>query len=573
MTTDQPDQAAPDTDAMASAARPKRKGLEGRIIGERYEVTRTVAAGANTLIAAAVDTELDRAVTVKLVRPELSESADFRRRFAEEMERVVGISHPNIAAIYDWGEQLIGKRATVYVVGESLTGGSLRDLYDRGRWLTPSQALMVGLDACRGLDFAHQNGLVHTELTPSKLVFGDDRRLRIVDFGLARILGDEEWREPSRVATHVARYASPEQAQGMPVDGKTDVYSLALILIEGVTGSVPFAAESTVATLSARAGRLMPVDADLGPLASVLERAGRPDPAERSTAAQFGRALVQAAPRTAPPDADPDPGGEPVRTGPERDAPAQRPDRRHRASAGRAGADARAADGARRHDGRALDRTGRCRGDGELSADDLPAPPSTPPRRRRRAAPEAAAPVAERGVAAAAGAAGVASARPSSTGEYDDLAALVERTPRTPPPAADVAPAATGKLSRKQRRAARKQGTDGCGHGGPPARAGRGRRRRSRHRVDGAGWRGWSRCSWSPCSSGSARSPTCCSAPLPIRSPTSPGSTVTPRSPRSTTSTGRSRSRMSAATTTRRRARWCARPRRPATTSPRDRRC
>ena len=361
MTTDQPDQAAPDTDAMASAARPKRKGLEGRIIGERYEVTRTVAAGANTLIAAAVDTELDRAVTVKLVRPELSESADFRRRFAEEMERVVGISHPNIAAIYDWGEQLIGKRATVYVVGESLTGGSLRDLYDRGRWLTPSQALMVGLDACRGLDFAHQNGLVHTELTPSKLVFGDDRRLRIVDFGLARILGDEEWREPSRVATHVARYASPEQAQGVPVDGKTDVYSLALILIEGVTGSVPFAAESTVATLSARAGRLMPVDADLGPLASVLERAGRPDPVERSTAAQFGRGSGAGRPATAPPDADPDPGGEPVRTGPERDAPAQRPDRGHRASAGRAGADAGAAVRERCHNGSALDRTGRCR--------------------------------------------------------------------------------------------------------------------------------------------------------------------------------------------------------------------
>ena len=379
MTTDQPDQAAPDTDATASAARPKRKGLEGRIIGERYEVTRTVAAGANTLIAAAVDTELDRAVTVKLVRPELSESVDFRRRFAEEMERVVGISHPNIAAIYDWGEQLIGKRATVYVVGESLTGGSLRDLYDRGRWLTPSQALMVGLDACRGLDFAHQNGLVHTELTPSKLVFGDDRRLRIVDFGLARILGDEEWREPSRVATHVARYASPEQAQGVPVDGKTDVYSLALILIEGVTGSVPFAAESTVATLSARAGRLMPVDADLGPLASVLERAGRPDPVERSTAAQFGRALVQAAPRLPRPtpiptlaaslfEQDPsamrrpnDPTGG-IERPPAEPEPMLVPPTAPDATAGAPSTEPAGAGG-----------------DGEPSADDLPAPPSTPP--------------------------------------------------------------------------------------------------------------------------------------------------------------------------------------------------
>ena len=77
----------------------------------------------------------------------------------------------------------------MYAVVEYLAGGSLRDLFDRGRYLDPSQALVVGLEACRGLDFAHRKGLVHTELTPSKLVFGDDRRLRIVDFGLARLLG------------------------------------------------------------------------------------------------------------------------------------------------------------------------------------------------------------------------------------------------------------------------------------------------------------------------------------------------------------------------------------------------
>ena len=136
---------------------------------------------------------------------------------------------------------------------------------------------------------------MHGELTPSKLVFGDDRRLRIVDFGLARLLGAEDWREPSTVPTHVARYSSPEQALGQPIDGKSDVYSLALILVEAVSGAVPFAARSTVATLSARVGRLMPVSADLGPLAAVLERAGRPDPADRSTASEFGRGLVRAA--------------------------------------------------------------------------------------------------------------------------------------------------------------------------------------------------------------------------------------------------------------------------------------
>ena len=540
------------------------------MIGGRYEVTRTVAAGANTLIAAATDTELDRPVTVKLVRPELSESEDFRRRFRAEMERIVGVSHPNIGAIYDWGEQRIGKRATVYVIGESLTGGSLRDLFDRGRLLTPSQALMVGLDACRGLDFAHQNGLVHTELTPSKLVFGDDRRLRIVDFGLARILGEEEWREPSRVATHVARYASPEQAQGLDVDGKTDVYSLALILIEAVTGSVPFAAESTVATLAARVGRLMPVDADLGPLASVLEHAGRPEPAERSTAAQFGRALVQAAPKMTRPAPIPmlttslfvqDPSA------------MRRPD----------------------------DPTGgiaRPPAEPEpvlvppASGTDGPPPEPTAPSPTDPDPADAggAVAVAERGIATSAAAAAVTTqASPATTAEFDDLAALVERTPKAPPPedrvATDQPATPARKLSRKERRAARKTAAAPAASaagaapstpadraaGAPPLQR---RAPRQPCRSDGDdGWRGWSGCSCSPSSARWVRSPGCCSAHRPTPFPTSSASIEMPRWPSSTTSTGRSRSRMCAAMPTPSRVMSCAPHRRPATTSPRARRC
>lgn len=277
--------------------------LVGTVVADRFQLLRLLSEGANTAIFDAFDSQTGRTVTVKLVRPSLAASPSFKARFDETMRAVAALSHPNIAAIYDWGVSRIGNSSTAYVVIEHLSGGSLRDMFDRGRRLTPSQALAVGLDACRGLDHAHRRGFVHGELTPSKLVFGDDRRLRIVDFGLARLLGEQAWEVPAAVSTHVAWYASPEQGAGGAYNEKTDVYALCLALHEAVTGVIPFASDSTAQSLTARVGRLMPVSADLGPLAAVLERAGRPEPEDRSTAAEFGGALVQAAanlPRPAP---------------------------------------------------------------------------------------------------------------------------------------------------------------------------------------------------------------------------------------------------------------------------------
>jgi len=265
------------------------------VFAGRYRLTRLLSAGANTVIYDGDEVTSHRPVTLKIVQPDLAVTSTFRERFDATIRGVAAMSHPNIAAVYDWGEARFGADPTMFVVIERLTAGSLRDMYDRGRRLSPSQALAVGLEACRGLDHAHRRGYVHGELTPSKLVFGDDRRLRIVDFGLAGMLAERQWEEPSSLSTHVARYASPEQALSLPVDGTTDVYALCLTLVEGVTGRLPFAADSTVATLAARVGKLMPVSADLGPLASVLERAGRPEAHERSSAAQFGRSLLQAA--------------------------------------------------------------------------------------------------------------------------------------------------------------------------------------------------------------------------------------------------------------------------------------
>ncbi len=269
--------------------------LLGSLFADRFRLVRLVSEGANTTVFDAVDDTTGRTVTVKLIRPEMSSTAAFRDRFDDTMRRVGSLSHPNIAALYDWGIAAVDGVETSFVVVEQLTGGSLRDMFDRARQLSPSQALAVGLDACRGLDYAHRRGFVHGELTPSKLVFGDDRRLRITDFGLARLLSEDSWKQPDSVATHTAWYASPEQGLSQPIDGKTDVYALCLTLQEAVTGSLPFRNDSTVASLTARIGRLMPVSADLGPLAAVLEHAGRPEADERASAAEFGKELVQAA--------------------------------------------------------------------------------------------------------------------------------------------------------------------------------------------------------------------------------------------------------------------------------------
>ncbi|MEL6893577.1 MAG: serine/threonine-protein kinase, partial [Actinomycetota bacterium] len=277
--------------------------LDGAVIAGRYEVAQIVSLGENTVIVDALDRRAPdpdgHPVTVKLVRPHLAAEPDFLEKFRVLADLSQALTHPNISSVLDWGEIEVGpldsRESTVYWVVDAFGGGSLRDLMDRGRTLSPGQALVVGLEACRALDAAHQRGLIHTELTPSKMVFGADRRLRIVDFGMARLLAEQTWENASSVPTHVARYASPEQAIGLPVDATTDVYALALVMVEAVTGEVPFSADSTVATLASRVDRLLPVSADLGALAAVLERAARPEAGDRYSAAEFGRALVQAA--------------------------------------------------------------------------------------------------------------------------------------------------------------------------------------------------------------------------------------------------------------------------------------
>lgn len=303
-------------------------GIEqvGRVLGARYRLDAPLGSGAAGAVYRAEDVQLRRTVAVKVVHAGLADDPAFVRRFVHEAQAAAALRHPNLAAVSDWGEDESGRP---FLVSEYLTGGSLRDMLDRGRRLTPSQALVIGLEAARGLDHAHRRGLVHRDVKPDNLLFGDDGHVRIGDLGIARVVAEVTWSEPAGVGLDTARYASPEQARGRPVDAKTDVYSLALTLVEAVTGSVPFTGDTTVATLMARLDRLMPVSAELGPLASVVERAGRPDPHERPDAFALGRDLVGAAGRLPRPEPLPlvraDPAGAPPGAG--RSAPPTRPAR------------------------------------------------------------------------------------------------------------------------------------------------------------------------------------------------------------------------------------------------------
>ena len=230
-------------------------------------------------------TELDRLVDISLGSTTPADALDM---FERQCQTATLLQHPVIESMQDHGDVTIGGTRYVYTVAQRIAGGSLREFLDRGRRLTPSQALIVGIDVCRALDAAIQQDIVHGDIRPSRLVFGLDRRVRVVGFGAPL-------RAVDNLGIEQANYAAPELGQGSDRSASSDVYSLALTLVEALTGVIPFAGDSAATALTNRIGKLLPVNADFGALAQVLERAGRPDASERFTPREFGQALVQAA--------------------------------------------------------------------------------------------------------------------------------------------------------------------------------------------------------------------------------------------------------------------------------------
>jgi serine/threonine-protein kinase len=271
--------------------------LAGRVLAGRYLLHNAIGTGASGRVYAADDTRLRRRVAVKVLHAALAEDAAFLRRFRAEAQLAASLHHPHIVTVHDWGEDDMP-----FMVLELLEGGSLRAMLDEGTRLSLPQAARVGRDVASALEYAHGRGVLHRDIKPANLLFDEHGIVRVADFGLARALAEASWTEPAGAVFGTARYASPEQAQGVHLDGRSDVYSLSLVLVESVTGNVPFAADTTLGTLSARTQRSLEAPEMMGKLAPVVERAGALLPDDRyPNAATMRAALSDAGDQMPPP--------------------------------------------------------------------------------------------------------------------------------------------------------------------------------------------------------------------------------------------------------------------------------
>ncbi len=275
-------------------------GFDGDLVGsalnERYRLLALLGTGSSARVYLAHDVQIARQVAVKVLHASLAEDPEFLRRFRIEAEALGQLTHPNIVTVHDFNDGANALGAPPYLVTNYLEGGSLRNLLDQGYRLTPSQAARLGIDAARGLAFAHARGYVHRDIKPANLLFTDDQRAHVADFGLARAKAEAARTEADSAPVGTMRYLAPEQVVGNATD-KSDVYALALVLVESVTGVVPFSRDNWQSTAFARTVEDLRAPEMMGELGAVINAAGSRDPEQRIDAATFVRELEEVARR------------------------------------------------------------------------------------------------------------------------------------------------------------------------------------------------------------------------------------------------------------------------------------
>src|SRR5438067_2380751 len=213
-----------------------------RVYTNRYEIVRHLARGGMAEVYLAHDQLLDRRVALKVLFPEFARDPAFVQRFRREAQSAAILTHANTVAVFDWGEE----DGTYFIVMEYVEGRSLREAIQAEGPLYPNLAADLASDIAGALGFAHRNGVVHRDIKPGNILLTPQGQVKVTDFGIARAAGTSEGLTQTGSVMGTATYFSPEQAQGLPVDARSEVYSLGVVLYEMVCGIPPFTGESPI---------------------------------------------------------------------------------------------------------------------------------------------------------------------------------------------------------------------------------------------------------------------------------------------------------------------------------------
>lgn len=212
----------------------------GTYLADRYEIVSKIGAGGMSDVYKAKDHVLGRFVAIKVLKPEFSEDRGFVAKFRTEAQSAAGLEHPNIVNIYDVGSE----EGLHYIVMEYVEGITLKTYIEKKGQLSFKEAVSIAIQVARGIEAAHNKQIIHRDIKPQNIMISTEGKVKVMDFGIARAASSNTVSSDVMGSVH---YSSPEQARNGFVDGRSDIYSLGIVMYEMVTGRVPFDGDTTVA--------------------------------------------------------------------------------------------------------------------------------------------------------------------------------------------------------------------------------------------------------------------------------------------------------------------------------------
>lgn len=219
--------------------------LEKTLLNNRYEIIDTIGIGGMAYVYKAYDKILERNVAVKILKDDYSTSQDFLDKFKLEATSAASLSDENIVGIYDVGSEKIDGKNVEYIIMEMIEGKTLKTIIEEEAPLSNEKIVNYAKQIALALQAAHRKGVIHRDIKPANILINKNDKVKVADFGIARVSSQETLTYTSSILGTV-HYISPEQAKGMPIDNRSDLYSLGIVLYEMATGKVPFDAETPV---------------------------------------------------------------------------------------------------------------------------------------------------------------------------------------------------------------------------------------------------------------------------------------------------------------------------------------